>query len=83
VSPSDRQASAQGMLGAAETLTAGITAVIAGVLYSWGGRTLAYSACAAVMVLLSVGAWMLAGPEHRRLRGAIGAPSPEPVGVPA
>ena len=33
VAPADRQASAQGMLGAAETLTAGITAVLAGVLY--------------------------------------------------
>ena len=26
------------MLGAAETLVGGITAVLAGVLYSWGGR---------------------------------------------
>ena len=81
VSPADRQASAQGMLGAAETLTAGITAVIAGVLYSWGGRTVAYSACAAAMVLLSVGAWVLAGPEYRRLRGAIESPTPQPAGV--
>ena len=35
--PPARQAGAQGMLGAAETLTAGITAVVAGVLYSWAG----------------------------------------------
>jgi len=71
VAPSDRQASAQGMLGAAQTLTGGITAVVAGVLYEAGGRVLAYSVCAAVMVGLAVGAWLLAGPEYRSRRGAI------------
>ena len=45
VAPPERQASAQGMLGAAETLVGGITAVLAGVLYSWGGRALAYTTC--------------------------------------
>src|SRR5680860_1531826 len=60
--PADRQAGAQGMLGAAETLTAGITAVLAGVLYTVGGRTLAYTLCSIVMVLLAVGAYVLVGP---------------------
>jgi MFS family permease len=70
VAPPDRQASAQGMLGAAQTLTGGVTAVLAGVLYEAGGRVLAYSVCAAVMVGLAVGAWVLAGPEYRSRRGA-------------
>ena len=65
VVPAERQASAQGMLGAAETLTAGITAVMAGVLYSVGGRVLAYSTASALMVMLAVGAYLLAGPEYR------------------
>ncbi len=63
--PSDRQAGAQGLLGAAETLTAGVTSVLAGVLYTVGGRTLAYTVCAVVMVGLSVGAYWLVGPEYR------------------
>jgi Flp pilus assembly protein TadB len=63
--PSDRQAGAQGMLGAAETLTGGVTAVVAGVLYTVGGRTLAYTVCAVVMVALAVGAYVLVGPEYR------------------
>lgn len=63
--PADRQAGAQGMLGAAETLTGGLTAVLAGVLYTVGGRTLAYTVCAIVMVVLAVGAYVLVGPEYR------------------
>jgi MFS family permease len=74
VAPSDRQASAQGMLGAAETLTGGVTAVLAGVLYSVGGRLLAYSVCAAAMLMLASAAWWLSGPKLRQLRGA-----PEPI----
>lgn len=58
--PEDRQAGAQGLLGAVEATTAGLTAVLAGVLYSVGGRVLAYSVCAVVMVCLSVGAYVLA-----------------------
>ena len=68
----DRQASAQGMLGAAETLVGGITAVLAGVLYSWGGRELAFTTCSVVMIALSLGAWFLAGPEVRGRRGETG-----------
>ena len=63
--PADRQAGAQGMLGAAETLTAGLTAVLAGVLYTVGGRSLAYTVCAVVMVCLAVGAYVLVGAEYR------------------
>ncbi|MEO6571205.1 MAG: MFS transporter [Ilumatobacteraceae bacterium] len=79
----DRQAGAQGMLGAAETLTGGATAVLAGVLYSTGGRTLAYTVCAVVMVALSIGAAVLAGPAARakRLPVEITAPTPVPAAV--
>jgi MFS family permease len=66
--PSDRQAGAQGMLGAAETLTGGMTATLAGALYTLGGRELAYSVCSIVMVLMAGGAFLLAGPEYRGKR---------------
>ena len=67
--PRDRQAGAQGLLGAAETLTGGITAVAAGALYSWGGRTLAYSVCSVLMLTLVAISWVLAGPAQRARRG--------------
>jgi len=79
VAPIDRQAGAQGMLGGAQTLTAGVTAVLAGLLYSWGGRMLAYTVCTVLMVALAVGAWLLAGPEFRSRRGELTAPVPDPV----
>ena len=68
VAPSERQAGAQGILGAAETLTGGITAVLAGVLYAQGGRVLAYTTCTIIMVTLAVTAFVLAGPEYRGRR---------------
>ncbi len=76
VAPPERQASAQGMLGAAETLSGGVVAVSAGLLYEAGGRVLAYSVCGATMLVLSVSAWVLAGPDYRSRRGdAAGAGS--------
>jgi MFS family permease len=68
VAPPARQAGAQGMLGAAETLTAGVTAVLAGLLYTWGGRFLAYTTCTVIMIGLATGAYVLAGPEYRGRR---------------
>lgn len=79
VAPAERQAGAQGMLGAAETLTGGLTAVLAGVLYSAGGRVLAYSTAAILMVVLAVGAYLLAGPEFRTRRGPVHDLIPEPA----
>lgn len=83
--PPGRQASAQGMLGAAETLTGGLTAVLAGVLYSAGGRELAYTTCAIVMVGLAVGAYLLAGEEYRGRRGPqiadVATAVPDPAAV--
>ena len=49
VVPAERQASAQGLLGGAETLVAGITATVIGQIYQHLGRTVAYSCCAAAM----------------------------------
>jgi MFS family permease len=83
VAPAERQASAQGMLGAAETLVGGITAVLAGVLYSWGGRELAFTTAAIVMISLSVGAWFLAGPDVRARRGQAGMEAEQPAGATA
>lgn len=59
VIPEDRQAGAQGVLGAAQALSAGIMAVVTAVLYDSFGRTTAYLVCAAVMVaLVAIGAWL-------------------------
>jgi MFS family permease len=77
--PAARQAGAQGILGAAETLTGGVTAVLAGVLYSWGGRTLAYSTCTVLMVLLAIGAYAVAGPQYRARRAPTVALERDPV----
>ncbi|MAT04910.1 MAG: hypothetical protein CL424_07695 [Acidimicrobiaceae bacterium] len=74
--PRERQAGAQGLVGAAETLTGGVTAVLAGVLYDAGGRTLAYTTCAVIMVGLAGAAFLLAG-EHRARRPKL--PIPEPT----
>jgi MFS family permease len=66
VSPADRQAGAQGLLGGIETLVAGVTALAAGALYEEFGRTVAYTACAVAMVACVVTAYALVGPEWRR-----------------
>jgi MFS family permease len=77
--PADRQAGAQGMLGAAETLTGGITAQLAGALYTLGGRELAYSVCTIVMLLMAGGAYVLAGPDYRDKRPTDVSPEPDPA----
>ncbi len=54
--PDDRQAGAQGVLGAAQALMAGIAAVVTGILYENSGRTAAYvTAAVAMVVLVGVG----------------------------
>ncbi len=59
VIPEDRQAGAQGVLGAAQALSAGIMAVVTATLYDNFGRTTAYLVCAAVMVaLVATGTWL-------------------------
>jgi len=59
VIPEDRQAGAQGVLGAAQALSAGIMAVVTAMLYDNFGRPAAYLVCAAVMMgLVAIGAWL-------------------------
>jgi MFS family permease len=59
--PEERQAGAQGILGAAQALTAGITAIVVGGIYDGSGRTAAYTAIAAGMVVFAVvGLWLAA-----------------------
>jgi MFS transporter, DHA1 family, tetracycline resistance protein len=69
--PEERQAGAQGMIGAAQSLTAGITAVIIGALYEGPGRAVAYAAAAGGMLVLVVIGVALAMPfirdRHRPL----------------
>ncbi len=60
-------------------ITGGITAVLAGVLYSWGGRVVAYTTCSVIMVGLAVAAWVIAGPEFRARRGLDREIRPDPV----
>ena len=73
VVPAERQASAQGLLGGMETLTAGITATRIGQIYEHFGRTVAYTCCAAAMVALVVSGALLSGSAWR-LRGATTTP---------
>lgn len=75
VVPAERQASAQGLLGGAETLVAGITATVIGQIYQHLGRTVAYTCCAAAMLALIASGAVLSGSSWR-LRDV---PAPEPV----
>ena len=61
----ERQASAQGLLGGVETLTAGITATAIGQIYQHFGRTTAYTSCAVMMVALVVCSAVLSGDSWR------------------
>ena len=59
VVPPERQAGAQGVLGSAQALAAGIMAVVTAALYENVGRAAAYLVCASVMiVLVATGAWL-------------------------
>lgn len=63
--PEERQAGAQGVMGAAQALTAGITAIVVGGLYDNSGRAVAYGSAAAAMVLVIAIAIVLAVPFIR------------------
>jgi len=57
--PDERQAGAQGLLGAAQALGAGITAIVIGAVYEGSGRAAAYGTAAAMMVVLTaIGVWL-------------------------
>jgi predicted MFS family arabinose efflux permease len=68
VVPPERQAGGQGVLGACATLTAGLTALLTGIIYEHAGRTAAYATAAGLMVTfvaigvtLARAAWCLRG----------------------
>lgn len=57
--PAERQAGAQGLLGAGQALGAGITAIVIGAIYEGSGRAAAYATAAAIMlVLTAAGVWL-------------------------
>ncbi len=59
VIPADRQAGAQGMLGASQALMAGVMAVVTGYVYENWGRTVAYATVAgAIFVVTAIGLWL-------------------------
>lgn len=62
VTPPERQAGAQGMLGGVQTLVGGLAALVAGALYESNGRGIAYGTCAVLMVMLVAAALCCAGP---------------------
>lgn len=68
----ERQAGAQGLIGAAQALTAGTTAIVVGSLYGSSGRFWAYSATAAGM-LVCVAIALYLGRDFRRERKAAAA----------
>jgi MFS family permease len=59
VIPEDRQAGAQGMLGASQALMAGVMAVVTGYVYEHFGRTVAYATvAAAIFTVTAIGLWL-------------------------
>lgn len=64
--PEERQAGAQGVLGAGQALAAGLMAVVTGGLYQWGGRAVAYLVAAGAMAVLIAIAMALAADTWRR-----------------
>ena len=57
--PADRQAGAQGMLGASQALMAGTMAVVTGFVYEEFGRTVAYGVVSAsIVTVTAVGLWL-------------------------
>jgi MFS family permease len=78
VVPAGRQAGAQGMLGGAQVLTAGISATSVGYIYQYFGRAAAYGVAAlAIATLLAVGVALL-GSAYRvaGTPGVSASPSP-------
>ncbi|MEM7340246.1 MAG: MFS transporter [Actinomycetota bacterium] len=59
--PEERQAGAQGLIGAGQALAAGLTAVVVGAVYETSGRATAYSVAAGAMLVTTViGLWLAA-----------------------
>jgi len=65
--PEDRQASAQGLMGAVEVATGAVAAIAAAWVYAAYGDTTTWAATAAVMAILLVIGAILTRPEDRQL----------------
>ncbi len=63
--PAERIAGAQGLVGAVQTLTGGVTAIVAGVLYDHFGPVPTYTATSALMFLCIAGGFVLSSPYRR------------------
>ena len=63
--PEERQAGAQGVMGAAQALSGGITAIVIGAIYDGAGRATAYGATAIGMLVLVAAGLVLAAPFIR------------------
>lgn len=58
--PEERQAGAQGLIGAAQALTGGITAGVIGGIYESSGRAAAYTTASVAMLIVTAGGMWLA-----------------------
>ncbi len=63
--PPDRIAGAQGLVGAVQTLTGGIAAIIAGVLYDHFGPVPTYAAASVLMGMCVLGGYLRSAPYRR------------------
>ena len=82
--PAERQAGAQGVMGAAQALVAGVTAIAIGALYEGFGRAVAYAAAAIGMVAFTLVGIVLAADFWRpdRHLGDAADPAAETAQVP-
>jgi nitrate/nitrite transporter NarK len=81
--PEERQASAQGLIGAAQALAAGLTAGAIGAIYEGSGRTTSYTVAAIVMIVFVVAGMWLAKDFWRSNRHRHRHHAPEPQRVTA
>ncbi len=65
VTPAERQAAGQGLIGGVQTLVAGIVAIVVAQIYEHSSRTWAYGVCAAGMLACVVAARVLTGDSWR------------------
>lgn len=74
--PEERQAGAQGLMGAAQSLFAGVTAPVIAGLYEGPGRAVAYGTAAVGMVVLVIIGVALAWPFIRDRTRSLAPPAP-------
>ncbi|MGI9622010.1 MAG: MFS transporter, partial [Acidimicrobiales bacterium] len=83
--PEERQAGAQGVMGAAQALVAGVTAIVVGAVYETSGRASAYTIAALGMVALLVVGMALAAQfwtNRRHLEAEVVTPAPAGAALP-